>query len=189
MRHIAYRCLCGSSSDVIRQMSSFEKVVKNACKPKPAPPKSKVSRLLSATYTNNSHHASCVSTSTQSSPQHGPTTALFMMFAKLFPLAFESQTPSSVCLCTQIGIGMRQGADSCLGRVQGAHCPSPHGSEWCDRQCTPVPVRFGCSTIEKCCSRSVGRYALYFSPLGRTFSLASCRLQCAQDSPALRSVP
>lgn len=49
------------------------------------------------------------------------------------------------------------------GRVQGAHCPSHDGSEWCDGQRSPIPVHFGCSTIEKCRGRSMGRCALLLS--------------------------
>ena len=75
-------------------MSSFEKVVKNACKPKPYPPKSKVrSPSLSGVHTQLTLP---LSTLTQSSLQHGQKMAPSMMSAKPFPLAFESQTLSSV---------------------------------------------------------------------------------------------
>ncbi len=88
------------SQGTVREMSSFEKVVKNACKPKAAPPKTKVSLRLSRIY-SNLHCPSCLSTSTQSSPPHGPRTAPFTMSAKLFLLAFENQTQSSVSLHRQ----------------------------------------------------------------------------------------
>ncbi|KAH9028548.1 hypothetical protein EDB84DRAFT_1439560 [Lactarius hengduanensis] len=44
----------------------------------------------------------------------------------------------------------RQWTDDRSGGVQGAYCPSHDGSEWCNGQCTPVSVLFGCSMIEEC---------------------------------------
>ena len=85
----------GSSFD-FDTMSSFEKVVKNACKPKPTPPKSKVSTPAFLACAPNSHCPSWVSTSTLSSPQRGPRMVPSMMSARPFLLAFESQTLSSV---------------------------------------------------------------------------------------------
>ena len=144
-------------------MSSFEKVVKNACKPKPTPPKSKVSSPLSGVHTS-SHNPSPLSTSTQSSPLPGPRMAPSMMSVEPFPLASESQTLLSVCLCNRMDGGRASRLTNCPGCVQGTHCPSHDGSEWCDGQCTPILVLFGCLTIKKRCRWSMGRCALYFSP-------------------------
>jgi hypothetical protein len=77
------------------QMSSFEKVVKNACKPKPAPPKSKVSTSRCC-YPASLPYPSFNSTSTPSLQPHGLTTVLSMTSAEPSLPVFGSQIPSSV---------------------------------------------------------------------------------------------
>jgi hypothetical protein len=106
------------------QMSSFEKVVKNACKPKPAPPKSKVCTprcCLPASLP----YPSSNSTSTQSSQPHGLTTVPSMTSAEPSLPVFGSQILSSVRSSHLVSRRTSPWADTSSGGVQGAH-RSPH---------------------------------------------------------------
>ena len=142
-------------------MSSFEKVVKNACKPKAAPPKSKVS--TSCCYYPASlpqPRLSSNSTSTPSSPQHGLTMVPSMTSAGPSLPVFGSQIPSSVRSSHLVSCRTSRWADTSSGGVQGAHRSPYHDSERRNRQRTPVFVFFGGFTIKECGRWSMGRYVL-----------------------------
>src|SRR6266436_3682418 len=142
-------------------MSSFEKVVKNACKPKAAPPKSKVGIPCCR------HPASLPppqpssnSTSTPSSQPHGLTTVPFMTSAGPSLPVFGSQIPSSVRSSHLVSRRTRQWADTSSGGVQGAHRSPYHDSKRRNGQSTSALVFFRGSTIKGCGRRSMGWYVL-----------------------------
>ena len=140
-------------------MSSFEKVVKNACKPKPAPPKAKVCSLRFCRSTVPPQLLSD-SISIPSSQPHGPRTEPFMTSAEPSLPAFESQILSSVRSSHLLSRRIHRWADTPSGGVQGAHRSPYHDSERLHRQCTSVFVFFGGFTIKERSRRSMGRYVL-----------------------------
>lgn len=141
------------------QMSSFEKVVKNACKPKAAPPKSKVSTPRCC------HPASLPqpqppsnSTSTPSSQPHGLRTVPSMTSAEPSLPVFGSQIPSSVRSSHLVSRRASWWADTSSGGIQGPHRSPYHDSERRNRQCASVFVFFGGFAIKECGRWSMGRY-------------------------------
>ena len=174
-------------------MSSFEKVVKNACKPKPAPPKSKVP---SPRFGLSTSQLSSDSTSTPSSQPHGQRTAPSMTSARPSLPAFESQIPSSVRSSHLVSLRTHRWADTSSGGIQGAHRSPYHDSEWRNRQCPPVFVFFRSFTVEERCWWSMGRYVLCPSSYAiillcwiEPAHTLPFRLQCTHKSPTLCSVP
>jgi hypothetical protein len=152
-----------SATDTARQpcdlqMSSFEKVVKNACKPKPAPPKSKVSSPRC--YPAPLPHPSSNSTSTPSSQPHGLMTVPSMMSAELSLPVFGSRIPSSVRSSRLVNRRTSRWTDTSSGGVQGTYRSPHHDSERRNRQCTSVFVFFRGFTIKECGRWPMGRCVL-----------------------------
>ena len=122
-------------------MTSFEKTVKLACKPKAAPPKAKV--CLLSPEAADCHQPpllhSSYSTSTQSSPLPGQKMAQYTTFARPCPRGSESPTSS----CVRPVCPPFSGRNHAPGCVQSSHRPPYNDPQRRDRQHSPVPVLLG----------------------------------------------
>jgi bacterioferritin-associated ferredoxin len=127
------------------QMPSFEQVVKNACKPKFEPPKSKVKHpifchsiplIVFGQYVD----PIIAATLSEDGAIHDVCKALAPRFREL----------NSIVGCSSQFVSCQtyQWAETLSGGVQGAHRPPYHNSGWRNRQCASVFVFFGGFTVK-----------------------------------------
>ena len=138
-------------------MSSFEKVVKNACKPKPAPPKSKVKPprfCLSTSPLTFGQYIDPIIAATWS--EDGAIHDVCKALAPRF------REPNSIVSCSSPLVCRRthRWADTSSGGVQGAHRPPYHDSERRNRQCASVFVFVGGFAVKERRRWPMGRYVL-----------------------------
>ena len=155
-------------------MSSYDKVVKLACKPKAAPPKSKVSFTLSPL--RNVFHLILfqyidpiiAATWSEDDSVHHVCKALSPCLREPNTIVRFIESPIRVVALSQPVF---------TDRVQSPNCTSHDDTKWLYRQCTIISIVFGSSTVARYLVWKLGRsvsthpYFRWHSPQGHDYHL------------------